>query len=71
MSNCAPARNDGNCGDSLSNVGRSRYSQGDLPYVEAIMKELLRWLGVVPTAVPHYLNEDDVYEGIGPLSRLP
>lgn len=35
-----------------------------LPYIEAIVREVLRWQPVVPTAVPHRLMEDDVYNGM-------
>lgn len=34
-----------------------------LPYLDALVKELYRWNPVVPTAVPHKLMEDDVYNG--------
>ncbi|KAJ7499265.1 cytochrome P450 [Mycena latifolia] len=35
----------------------------DLPYVDALVKEVLRWHSVVPTGVPHRAMRDDVYEG--------
>ncbi|KAH7875546.1 cytochrome P450 [Lentinula edodes] len=34
-----------------------------LPYVRAIVKEVLRWQPAVPLAVPHVVMEDDWYEG--------
>ncbi|KAI0767204.1 cytochrome P450 [Fomes fomentarius] len=34
-----------------------------LPYVNALMKELLRWRSVVPVGVPHCSIEDDEYRG--------
>ncbi|KAJ7726441.1 cytochrome P450 [Mycena maculata] len=34
-----------------------------LPYIEAVCKELFRWLPIVPLAVPHRAMADDVYEG--------
>ncbi|KAL1945441.1 hypothetical protein VTO73DRAFT_2292 [Trametes versicolor] len=34
-----------------------------LPYVTAIMKEILRWHPPAPTGIPHLLIEDDVYRG--------
>lgn len=37
--------------------------RGSLPYVEAIMKETLRWHSVVPTALPHTADEDTIYAG--------
>ncbi|KAI0028090.1 cytochrome P450 [Vararia minispora EC-137] len=35
----------------------------ELPYIEALVKELLRWNTVVPTGIPHRLTEDDTYGG--------
>ncbi|KDQ17051.1 hypothetical protein BOTBODRAFT_53664 [Botryobasidium botryosum FD-172 SS1] len=35
----------------------------NLPYIECLLKELQRWLPVVPLAFPHRLTEDDFYEG--------
>ncbi|KAJ3517705.1 hypothetical protein NLJ89_g328 [Agrocybe chaxingu] len=35
----------------------------DLPYVSAVVKELLRWHPATPIAVPHYASEDDMWEG--------
>ncbi|KAF7373020.1 Cytochrome P450 [Mycena sanguinolenta] len=34
-----------------------------LPYVSAIVKEVLRWRNVTPIAIPHYLAVDDEYQG--------
>ncbi|KAI8996287.1 cytochrome P450 [Trametes punicea] len=36
---------------------------GTVPYVDAIIKELLRWYPIVPIVMPHRLTADDVYEG--------
>ncbi|KAI0295339.1 CyP450 monooxygenase [Multifurca ochricompacta] len=33
------------------------------PYVDAVIKEVLRWHPVTPLGVPHRVMEDDVYEG--------
>ncbi|THU85080.1 cytochrome P450 [Dendrothele bispora CBS 962.96] len=48
-------------------VGRSRLpSFADikhLPYIRAIVKEVLRWRPAVPVGVPHIPIEDDYYEG--------
>ncbi|KAK7048443.1 cytochrome P450 [Favolaschia claudopus] len=35
----------------------------DLPYCEAVFREVFRWLPTVPLALPHATKEDDVYEG--------
>lgn len=37
--------------------------QPALPYITAILKELLRWQQVDTLAVPHRLTQDDVYRG--------
>lgn len=37
--------------------------QGDLPYISAIMKELLRWACPVPLGVPKRAMGDDTYRG--------
>lgn len=34
-----------------------------LPYVEAIYREMFRWLPPLPLTVPHVVEEDDVYKG--------
>jgi cytochrome P450 len=34
-----------------------------LPYVDALVKEVLRWNTVTPTAVPHRAMEDGIHEG--------
>ncbi|KAJ5642476.1 hypothetical protein N7490_006476, partial [Penicillium lividum] len=35
----------------------------DLPYINALVKEVLRWHPVVPTNVPHTSTQDDTCEG--------
>ncbi|KAA1466861.1 CyP450 monooxygenase [Dentipellis sp. KUC8613] len=37
--------------------------EASLPYVDALVKEVLRWRQVVPLAIPHKVVADDVYEG--------
>ena len=32
-----------------------------LPYVNAVVKEVLRWHPVAPMAIPHLSDEDDAY----------
>ncbi|KAG1857933.1 cytochrome P450 [Suillus tomentosus] len=33
-----------------------------LPYVDAILRELLRWIPVVPLGIPHATSKDDIYD---------
>ncbi|KAJ7596428.1 cytochrome P450 [Mycena floridula] len=48
-------------------VGRNRLptldDQRDLPYIEAIVREVFRFRPVFPLGIPHTTTEDDVYEG--------
>ncbi|GJE96472.1 cytochrome P450 [Phanerochaete sordida] len=48
-------------------VGRDRLPEladrEDLPYLEALIKELLRWHPIGPTGVPHKSTADDWYNG--------
>jgi cytochrome P450 len=48
-------------------VGSSRLPQFEdrpnLPYVDAVIKEVLRWHPVTPMGIPHMTSEDDVCEG--------
>ncbi|KAJ7065516.1 cytochrome P450 [Mycena amicta] len=37
--------------------------QSSLPYVTALVKEVLRWRSVLPIAVPHYVAVEDEYRG--------
>lgn len=49
-------------------VGRNRLPDLDdresLPYVSALIKEVLRFYPVAPLGVPHRLTADDVYKGM-------
>ncbi|KAI0746722.1 cytochrome P450 [Daedaleopsis nitida] len=51
-----------------STVGTDRlptfYDRPSLPYVDAIMSEVLRWGAPVPLGLGHRLMEDDVYKGM-------
>ncbi|KDQ17039.1 hypothetical protein BOTBODRAFT_106426, partial [Botryobasidium botryosum FD-172 SS1] len=51
--------------DSVVNAGTfpTVEDRVNLPYIECLLKELQRWLPVVPLAFPHRLTEDDFYEG--------
>ncbi|KAJ7584750.1 cytochrome P450 [Mycena floridula] len=41
-----------------------RFSDKDsLPFIDACVKETLRWQPVTPMSIPHALTEDDVYQG--------
>ncbi|KZV73582.1 cytochrome P450 [Peniophora sp. CONT] len=48
-------------------VGRDRLptlaDRPNLPYVDAIVSEMMRWAPVVPMAIPHKLVQDDNYGG--------
>ncbi|CAE6429779.1 unnamed protein product [Rhizoctonia solani] len=37
--------------------------QQQMPFVRAVIKEVLRWRPPLPAAVPHRLEQDDYYEG--------
>ncbi|KAJ6626053.1 cytochrome P450 [Mycena sp. CBHHK59/15] len=52
-------------------VGQNRLPDFDdepsLPYVSALMNEVLRWINPTPIAIPHFLASEDEYRGY----RLP
>jgi cytochrome P450 len=47
------------CGDRLP-VAEDR---PNMPMLRAIIRELIRWRPPVPTGIPHYLTQDDEYDG--------
>jgi cytochrome P450 len=48
-------------------IGSSRLptfsDRENLPYIDAIVKETVRWHTVAPVGVPHKSDEDDVFHG--------
>ena len=34
----------------------------NLPYIEAVLKEIQRWSPAVPLGVPHVTTEDDIFQ---------
>ncbi|KAL7280118.1 hypothetical protein ACG7TL_006535 [Trametes sanguinea] len=53
--------------DLLAVVGPERLpdltDRDDLPYIDAIVKECLRWQNATPLGLPHAVVEDDEYDG--------
>lgn len=37
--------------------------QINLPYIQAIIREVIRWKPIVPLGLAHANNDDDVYKG--------
>ena len=52
-------------------VGQDRLvvslDRDSLPYMNALVKEVLRWRPSLPNALPHRVMEEDVYDGM----RIP
>ncbi|KAJ7510665.1 cytochrome P450, partial [Mycena galericulata] len=46
-------------------VGQGRLPDFDdsIPYVDALVREVLRWRPVLPLSAPHAVTEDDIYKG--------
>jgi cytochrome P450 len=38
--------------------------KSSLPYVEALVWEVLRWGGITPLGLPHRFTENETYEGL-------
>ncbi|KAJ6475954.1 cytochrome P450 [Mycena vitilis] len=49
--------------DDVVGHGRLPDFEDDIPYVDAIVREVLRWRTVLPLSAPHAVTEDDVYKG--------
>ncbi|PSN70117.1 cytochrome P450 2E1 [Corynespora cassiicola Philippines] len=47
------------CGDRLPRAE----DRPNLPFLRAVIRECLRWRPPVPTGIPHYLTQDDEYNG--------
>ncbi|KAG6325816.1 hypothetical protein ID866_13273, partial [Astraeus odoratus] len=49
-------------------IGRERLpdfnDRMNMPYVEAVVLETLRWYPVIPLGLPHMTSEDDVFDGM-------
>ncbi|KAJ6007266.1 hypothetical protein N7540_011242 [Penicillium herquei] len=52
--------------DRVVGVGRlpKMADRPSLPYIEAVVKETLRWHPVAPMGIPHMSVEDDMYDGL-------
>ncbi|KAH9967253.1 cytochrome P450 [Russula dissimulans] len=54
-------------GELDSVIGRERLptfeDRPNLPFIDAVCKETMRWRPVTPLAVPHAVTEDDIYAG--------
>jgi cytochrome P450 len=37
--------------------------QASLPYVTAVLREVIRWKPLVPLGLPHASKDDDIYQG--------
>lgn len=53
--------------DGVVGNGRSPEFEDNLPYIQAVVMESLRWIPVVPLGVPHCVSADDEYRG----QRIP
>lgn len=51
------------CSGKPSLISDSTGSLPDLPYLDAVFREVFRWNNIGPTAIPHLLSQDDEYAG--------
>ncbi|KAJ7713060.1 cytochrome P450 [Mycena metata] len=49
--------------DEVVGHGRLPDFQDDIPYIDAVVREVLRWRAVLPLSVPHAVIKDDIYKG--------
>ncbi|KAJ7065512.1 cytochrome P450 [Mycena amicta] len=49
--------------DAVLGHGNLPTFEDELPYVTALVKEVLRWRSVAPIAIPHYIAVEDEYRG--------
>ena len=35
----------------------------NLPYIDALCKEVLRWHPIIPLGIPHRVTKDDIFDG--------
>ncbi|KAJ7509507.1 cytochrome P450 [Mycena galericulata] len=49
--------------DEVVGQGRLPDFNDSIPYVDALVREVLRWRPVLPLSVPHAVTEDNVYKG--------
>ncbi|KAJ6548697.1 cytochrome P450 [Mycena capillaripes] len=49
--------------DKVIGHGRLPDFQDDIPYLDAVVREVLRWRAVLPLSIPHAVTEDDIYKG--------
>ncbi|KAJ7131168.1 cytochrome P450 [Mycena epipterygia] len=49
--------------DAVVGQGRLPNFDDSIPYVDAVLREVLRWRPVLPLGIPHAVTEDDIYKG--------
>ncbi|KAJ7736194.1 cytochrome P450 [Mycena maculata] len=49
--------------DAVVGQGRLPDFSDNIPYMDAVVKEVLRWRPVTPLALPHAVTADDIYNG--------
>ncbi|KAJ6511776.1 cytochrome P450 [Mycena vulgaris] len=49
--------------DEVVDHGRLPDVEDNIPYVDAVVREVLRWWPVLPLSIPHAVTNDDIYNG--------